>query len=285
MIERRFTGTKPAIRLPVGTVDTQTHIFLPGFAAVPPGPPLPEGLPGPDDYRKVMAWLGIDRVVITQGNAHQADNANLVACLAAMGDVARGVAAIRPDAPDAELEELHAAGVRGARVMDLPGGAVGLDALAAIDARAAAMGWCVAVQFDGNRIGEHEALLSGLKSRWILDHHGKFFAGATTDGPEIAAVRRLIDRGNCWFKFAGVYESSRSGPPDYADVAAIARALADEVPERILWGSNWPHNLAKTTADYPDDAALLDTVVGWIPEQERERVLVENPVALFGFAD
>lgn len=285
MIERRFSGPRPATRLPAGTVDTQTHMFLPGFPSLPPGPPLPEGLPGPEDYRQVMGWLGIDRVVITQGNAHQFDNANLVACLAAMGDVARGVAAIRPDAPEAELEALHAAGVRGARVMNLPGGAAGIDALPAIDARAAAMGWCVAVQLDGNRIGEHEALLAGLKSRWILDHHGKFFAGAVPDGPEIATVRRLVDRGNCWFKFAGAYESSRTGPPDYTDVAAIARLLAAEVPERILWGTNWPHNLAKTTADYPDDAALLDTVVGWIPEHERTRVLALNPAALFGFDD
>ncbi len=284
MIERRFTGRPPAIRLPAGTVDTQMHAYLPGFPAVPPGPPLPEGLPGPAEYTEVMRWLGIDRVVVTQGNAHQTDNRNLLACLLTFGGTARGVAAIRPDTPDAELEALHEAGVRGVRIMDLPGGAVGLDALEAVDARAAAMGWCLAVQFDGNRIGEHEARLAALRSPWILDHHGKFFAGAAPDGPEVAALRRLVDGGRAYIKFAGVYESSRSGPPDYADVAAVARLLAAQVPERIVWGTNWPHNLAKTTADYPDDADLLDTVVGWIPEAHRRRVLVETPAALFGFS-
>ena len=205
-LERTCTGPKPAIRLPAGAVDTQMHMYLPGFPAVDPGPPVPEGLPGPAEYARVMDWLGIDRVVITQGNAHQFDNANLLAGLAAMGACARGVAAIRPDTADAELAALHAAGVRGARIMDLPGGAAGLPMLAGVDARAAAMGWCIAVQFDGNRILDHLELLAGLRSRWILDHHGKFFAGAAPDSPEIDAVRRLLDRGNCWFKFAGVYE-------------------------------------------------------------------------------
>ncbi|EAU39742.1 hypothetical protein FP2506_13444 [Fulvimarina pelagi HTCC2506] len=283
-IERTYTGEKPAINLPKGAVDTQTHMFLPGYPAIEPGPPLPEGLPSPDDYRKVMDWLGIDRVVVTQGNAHQGDNENLIACLAELGDVARGVAVIDGSTSDEELRRLHEAGVRGGRIMDLPGGAVGLEGLEAVDAKAKAIGWVVAVQFDGSHILEHMPLLSKIESRFIIDHHGKFFSGTTADSPEIAAVKTLIDRGNCWFKFAGCYESSSSGGPDYADIAAISRDLATYAPERILWGTNWPHNLAKTTAEYPDDAALVETVIGWIEsEADRRTILVENPEALFDF--
>ncbi|MCJ8139615.1 amidohydrolase family protein [Falsirhodobacter halotolerans] len=280
---RTLTGTPPDTILPRGTIDTQMHMYLPGYDAQPGGPPIPPGaLPDADQYRRFMKWIGIDRVVITQGNAHQADNSNLVACLEEMGDIARGVCVIRPDTPDAEIERLSRAGVVGARVMDLPGGAVGLSALEGVDARARSAGWVTAVQFDGSNILDHEARLATLQSRWILDHHGKFFSGAGR--AQIDAVKRLIDGGNCWFKFAGVYESSRSGGPDYADVAAVAREIALHAPERILWGTNWPHNLAKTTEEYPDDRALTDTVLSWLPsDAARQQALVATPERLFGF--
>ncbi|MDT8344979.1 MAG: amidohydrolase family protein [Thermohalobaculum sp.] len=286
MIDRRLSGRKPALALPPGTVDTQMHMYLPGFPALPGGPDLPEGLPGAAEYRRVMAWIGIDRVVITQGNAHQHDNGNLLACLAAMGPgIARGVAVITGDTPEADLDRLHTAGVRGARIMDLPGGAVGLAGLEAVDARTAARGWVLAVQFDGSHIGAHEARLAALKSRYIIDHHGKIFAGATPSSPQVATIKRLIERGNCWFKFAGCYEASTVGGPDYPDIAAVARDIAAFAPERIVWGTNWPHNQAKTTRDYPDDADLTDTVLGWIGDEARRKLaLVDTPAALFDFA-
>ena len=108
MIERRYTGLKPATAMPAGAIDAQLHLYLPGFPAHPGGPPLPPALPGPAEYRQVMAWLGIERLVVTQGNAHQFDNGNLLACLDAMGDRARGVAVIDGTTSDAEIEALHA---------------------------------------------------------------------------------------------------------------------------------------------------------------------------------
>ena len=284
MIERKLTGEKPAITLPKGTVDSQCHMYLPGFPALPGGPPNPpDPLPTPAMYRQMADWLGIDRVVITQGSAQQRDNGNLLACLAEMGDAARGVAVVDGETTDAEMQSLSDARIVGARVMDLPGGAVGLDELETVDALAAAHGWMLAVQFDGSDILEHEKRLSSLKCRWILDHHGKFFRGADPNGAEIAAVKRLIDTGKCWFKLAGCYESSLTGGPDYADIAANARAIAAHAPERLLWGTNWPHNLAKTTEEYPDDGQLLDTVLGWLDEDTRQKALVTNPQDLFGF--
>ncbi|OWU80551.1 amidohydrolase family protein [Phaeobacter sp. 22II1-1F12B] len=284
MIERKLTGAKPAITLPKGTVDSQCHMYLPGFPALPGGPPNPpDPLPTPAMYRQMADWLGIDRVVITQGNAQQRDNGNLLACLAEMGDAARGVAVVDGETTDAEMQRLSDARIVGARVMDLPGGAVRLDELETVDALAAAHGWMLAVQFDGSDILEHEKRLSSLKCRWILDHHGKFFRGADPDGAEIAAVKRLIDTGKCWFKLAGCYESSLTGGPDYADIAANARAIAAHAPERLLWGTNWPHNLAKTTEEYPDEGQLLDTVLGWLDEDTRQKALVTNPQDLFGF--
>jgi len=284
MLIRPLSGPSPAISLPRGAVDTQMHMYLPGHPALPCGPDLPAGaLPDADQYRQFMAWLGIDRVIITQGNAHQADNSNLVACLAEMGSLARGVCVIDETTDEAELDRLSASGVVGARIMDLPGGAVGLDQLEMVDAKAASRGWMLAVQFDGNRIVDHVDRLAALKSRWVFDHHGKFFQGVSPDGPEINAVKRLIDGGRCWFKFAGVYESSKSGGPDYADVAAFSRDIASRYPDRVVWGSNWPHNLAKTQAAYPDDKALTETVLGWFADERAvQQALVDNPEQLFG---
>lgn len=283
MLVRPTSGRSPAIAMPPGAVDTQMHMYLPGFPSLPGGPGLPAGdLPTPEQYQEFMTWLGIDRVIITQGNAQQRDNGNIIACLKAMGDVARGVAAVGPDVSDSELDALGEAGVVGLRIMDLPGGATDLSALEALDAKAAARGWMLAIQFDGSHILDHEPRLTKIKSRWVLDHHGKFFCGVTPESPHIAAVKRLIDGGNCWFKFAGVYESAKDPAPDYADVAAVARVISSYAPERIVWGTNWPHNLAKEQHDYPDDVALLETVLGWFPdEQARHRALVENPEDLF----
>lgn len=151
-----------------------------------------------------------------------------------MGDAARGVGIIHETTTDAEMKRLTQGGVVGARIMDLPGGAVGLDALPAVDARARACGWYLAVQFDGRTIIEREADLGAIRSRWVLDHLGKFLGGVAPDGPEVAALRRLIDRGNCWFKFAACFESSGVGPHGYDDVAAVARAVAAPAPERIV---------------------------------------------------
>jgi D-galactarolactone isomerase len=286
MLVRSLSGRPPRIALPKGTIDTQTHMYLPGFPALAGGPPLPAGeLPTPAQYRQLMQWLGIAGVIITQGNSHQRDNANLLACLVEMADVAHGVAVIDAETSDAELDRLSQAGVVGARIMDLPGGAVGLDALEAVDAKTSSRGWMLAVQFDGSDILTHEPRLAKLKSRWVFDHHGKFFAGVTPDSPQVSALKRLIDKGRCWFKFTGAYESSKSGGRDYADIAAVARAIAGHAPERIVWGTNWPHNLAREQSQYPDDAALTDTVLGWLADDEARRLaLVDNPEKLYGFS-
>ncbi|MDA5635465.1 MULTISPECIES: amidohydrolase family protein [Rhizobium/Agrobacterium group] len=279
---RQLTGEAPNPAFPRGAVDTQMHLYLPGYPALPGGPGLPPGsLPGPADYRKLMQWLGIDRVIITQGNAHQRDNANTLACVAEIGEAARAVVIIDAKTTEKDMESLTAAGTVGARIMDLPGGAVNLSELEAVDERAHAADWMVAVQFDGNTLLDHLPRLEKIRSRWVFDHHGKFFKGIKTDGPEMTALLKLIDRGNVWFKFAGVYESSRDSWP-YEDVAAFSRVIAAHAPERIVWGTNWPHNSVRETAAYPDDARLAELVLGWLPDDTaRQRALVDNPEALF----
>ncbi|HBD91017.1 MAG TPA: amidohydrolase [Gemmobacter sp.] len=283
MLLRKLTGAPPSIAFPKGATDCQMHVYLPQYPSAPGAIPLPpDPLPTPEHYKSVMRWLGLDRVVVTQGNAHGHDNGNLLACLAELGSGARGVAVIDRTTSDTEIARLTAAGIVGARIMDLPGGAVGLDQLEEIDARAHAAGWMMAVQFDGSNLLDHLPRLERLKSRWVFDHHGKFFKGITADSPEVAAVLRLIDRGNCWFKFAGAYESSRSGWP-FEDVAAPSRRIAAHAPQRIVWGTNFPHNMMRSSADYPDELRLAELAFSWLPDGTRDRVLTENPAELYGF--
>lgn len=280
MIERKLTGADLATALPKGAIDTQMHLYACGFGAAA-GCSMPlDPLPDAAAYAQVRRWLGIDRFVITQGNSHGRDNGNLIACLGESGSISRGIAAVGGDAPEAEIVRLSAAGVVGARIMDLPGGAVGFDEIGAVDARCLDANWAMVVQMDGGRLLDRMPALKAIKSDWVFDHHGKFFDGVSE--AQIDAVLRLIDRGNCYFKFAACYESSKEGWP-YADIARVARRVAEYAPERVIWGTNWPHNQAKTAVEYPDDGALADLVLEWLGDAAREQVLVTTPARLYRF--
>lgn len=280
-IVRNYTGPAPKTVMPKGAVDTQLHIYQPGFTNAPGSMALPEAAPGVVEYRQVMDWLGIDRAIVTQGNAHGVDNENLLDALKNLGDVAWGVASVAAGTSDAELDRLGENRIVGLRIMDLPGGAVGLSDLAAIDAMAAERGWMVAVQFNGTGLLDHLPKLQAMKSRWVFDHYGKFLNGITP--AHVDALKGLIDQGNVWYKFAAMYEATLTGGPDYADVAKLSREIGAYAPNRIIWGTNWPHNSAKTTQDYPDDALQLDLPLSWLPDDNaRHLALVENPEELFG---
>jgi D-galactarolactone isomerase len=126
--------------------------------------------------------------------------------------------------------------------------------------------------------------LGALKSKFIIDHHGKFHQGAAPGRVEVEAVKSLIDRGNCWFKFAGCYEATGTDGPDCPDIAGVARDIADFAPERLVWGANRPHNMIKRTEDYPDDAHPLDLGMEWAgTDAARTRMLVDSPARLFDF--
>ncbi len=292
-MQRKLSGAKPTISVPAGAVDTQTHVYMPGYASVPGMPgyasvpgaiALPPGDAGPEAYDKMLGWLGLGRTVITQANAHLFDNANLLAALGWFGDRARGVAVITRDTSPRELQRLHDGGVRGARIMDFPGGAMPLARLAEVMHMAADMDWVLAVQFDGSDILDHLELLRAIPGRYFIDHHGKFQSPATADSPQVDAILSLIEAGNCWFKLAGCYQSHNSHLPGCVQAAAISRRVVAAAADRVIWGTNWPHGDALCSADYPDDAQLLDLLAGWAPDpQDQRKILATNPAALFGF--
>jgi len=147
--------------------------------------------------------------------------------------------------------------------------------------RIAAFGWHVQLNMPADRIVENADLLRRLPTQIVFDHMGQFPLPAGLAHPAYGVIRSLVDRGRAWVKISGAYLNTRIGPPTYADATAIAQAYVEAAPERLVWGSDWPHPSPPVK---PDDAMLFDLLAAWAPEEAtRNRILVANPEALYGF--
>jgi D-galactarolactone isomerase len=274
----------PRTRLPAGACDCHMHIYG-DPAAYPPAPDSPfRPVPGGniDAYMEVRAILGLTRAVVVQPSAYGTDNRCTMEAVARLGDHGRAVVVIDETAPDAELHRLTEAGARGLRFFMLPGGVLGWEKLAPLAARVASFGWHIQLQMDGRFLHDREAEIMALPCPVVIDHNGKFLEPVSTDHPGFVALCRMIDAGKAWVKTSGVYETSRTGPPDYPDVAVLAQTLIDGFPERCVWATNWPH--PSKPGNPPDDALLVDLFAGWCGSAARmQRILVDNPATLYGF--
>jgi D-galactarolactone isomerase len=282
-MKRPLTGRPPRLVAPAGAIDTHMHFYSAKYPKHPAGPPLPP-YASIDEYRQVQRWLGIERLVIVQPNAYGNDNRCTMESVAELGkDVARAIVAVDRSVSDSELARLDAEGARGVRFQCLPGGFSQWDAMDEILVRIRPLGWHCIVQFDGRELPQQEAQLKRIPGDYIIDHIGKFLEPVATDHAAFKGLLRLVGRGNCYVKLAAPYETSKAGPPDYADVGALAKALVKAAPDRIIWASNWPH-VSTTPETYPDDAGLLDLLLEWAPDEAvRRKVLVDNPARLYGF--
>ena len=275
-------GTKkPRLQAPVGACDTHMHVYeerfpiLPG-AVVPPVAPV-------SAYREVQRRLGIERTIVVQPNAYGKDNSCTLEAIAALGIArARGVGVVDGETPDAEIERLTRAGIRANRFHLMKPGFLGWDVIETLAARIQPFGWHTQVQFNGHEFPDREAVLKRLPGTIVVDHVGRFHDPVPVDHTAFKALQRLVDSGRLYVKLSAPYESiSRDGPPLYRDVAALAKALVRQAPERMLWASNWPHPGQKTV---PDDVDMLDLLLDWAPDEAtRKRILVDNPATLYGF--
>ncbi len=278
---RKLTGTPPKLKAPRGACDTHMHFY----SKAPPA--LPGTLNPPDasvaDYAKVQQWLGLERAIVVQPNAYGDDNRLTMAGAKALGEAARAVVVVKPGISDAVLDDLTRNGARGIRFMNLHGGTLTFAQMDEMAARVKPFGWSAIVQLDGRSLPEHEDQLRRLPPNYVIDHCGKFLEPVTAESAAFASMLRLVETGRCWVKIAGQYEFSKSGAPDFADIGRLMRRLIKAAPERVIWGSNWPHALAEKVG-YPDDGGLLDLLLDWAPDDStRRRILVDNPAELYGF--
>lgn len=273
----------PRLAAPAGACDTHMHIYDPLYRALP-GTNFPAQPATLAHYLELRQRLGLTRAVVVQPTAYGSDNRCTLAAMTALGDSARGVAIVETGAPDAEIARLTALGMRGIRYHMLAGGGVTWDSMAQMAARVAPHGWHVQVQAEGSDWARHEALLAGLPCAVVIDHIGRFRAPVAADDPNWRALRRLVDGGRCWVKLSAPYHGSASAAPRYDDIGELARMLLRAAPERMLWATNWPH--PSLQSGFPDEAALLDLLADWAPnEAARRMTLVDNPARLYGFAD
>jgi D-galactarolactone isomerase len=281
MTTRPLTGRSPLLKTPPQACDTHMHIYDSRFPTVG-GTPLPADA-SVADYRQLMGWLGLERVVVVQPNAYGDDNRVTMQAVADLGPAARAVVVVKPGVTDAELARLTEGGARAIRFMALHGGTLPLELLDEMTARVIPFGWSAVVQLDGRNFPDYEAQLLRLKCPFTIDHVGKFLEPVATDHAAFKSLLRIVDGGRCYVKLSAPYETSKTGAPAYEDVGRLAKALVKAAPERMLWASNWPHAQADKFG-YPDDPGLLDLLLEWAPdEQTRTKILATNPAELYGF--
>ncbi len=278
----RAHTSPPSFVLPTNACDCHSHIFgtvdkypfqnnrgyTPTEASV-------------EMYLAMLGTLGLQRMVIVQPSVYGTDNACTGDAIAFLGQHrCRGVAVVDDNVSKAELQALHDAGFRGTRFNTMAKGGVSMDRLRTLAEKIASFGWHIQIYHDGARLPEIEDVLESLPVDVVIDHMGQIMTEYGTQHAGFQCLLKLLDSGRVWVKLTGQRMSSE-GPP-FSDLAPFAKAIVARAPERCVFGSDWPH--PDTSGYMPDDGKVIDLLPTWAPdEQQRQRILVENPTALYGF--
>jgi 2-pyrone-4,6-dicarboxylate lactonase len=282
------TPRRPNIALPKGSVDTHVHVFERARYTMSPA----RGYNPPDstlaDLKHLHATLGIDRVVFTQPSTYGTDNSAILDGMNALNketpNRARCVVAITMDITDDELAALDQAGARGVRLnTDNKGGmTVEMRDIPKLEARIAPLGWHFEWLFPGKDIIELMPVLTSVKIPMSIGHFAYQPAAAGIAAPGFQALLKLMRRGNTWIKISGANRVSATDLPPYDDVTPLAHALIEAAPERIMWGTDWPH--PNKYVVNPNDGDLVDAFGDWVTDEAmRRKIMVETPAALYRF--
>jgi len=283
-LEFHPSPSKPSYVPPPGAVDAHCHVFGPGDRF----PYAAERKYTPCDAPKEKLWelrdyLGFARNVIVQATCHGADNRALVDALENSNGMAKGVGSVKPDVSDGELETLHAAGVRGVRfnfvkrLVD----ALPREPLKSIAERIKPLGWHIVIYFEAPELPELYDFFTSLPTTVVVDHMGRPDVSQPVDGPEFELFIKLMrEHENFWSKVTCPERLTKAGPPAYDDVVPFGRRLVETFPDRVLWGTDWPHPNMKT--HMPDDGHLVDFIPKIAPtESLQKKLLVDNPMRLY----
>lgn len=270
----------PRWRLPPGACDAHCHVFGPGDRFPYVSESTFQTLDAPDEaLTRMHRVLGIERVVLVQASCHGYDNAAMLAAIAADPQRRRGVAMVEDHVTEAELQALHQGGVRAIRLNfvrhlaqrpELP------DAERLIR-RVAERGWHVELHMDAPDIPDLEPWIASLPGRFVIDHMGRVPAAAGLDQAPFRSVLRLMEKPQAWAKISGGDRLSSAAP--FRDAVPFARALLQQAPDRLVWGTDWPHSNIRTAM--PNDGDLADLLLEYGEAPAIRRVLVDNPTALY----
>ena len=276
---------RPERALPPLACDSHMHIFDARFAPSPHWKRQPPDAPVAA-YRQLQQRLGTQRTVVVTPSTYGTDNACTLDALDQLGDSARGVAVVAQDVSDAELERLHARRVRGLRVNFVSPqswGETTPEMLTTLARKAARLpGWHIQVFMHPEQIVALKGVLVALPVPLVIDHLGRIDPAEGPSATAFGTLRGLLDGGNTWVKLSGAYMRSTVHGPSYADTLLLGRALAQAAPDRLVWGSDWPHTTE--TPGTVNDADLVDLLQAWAGSNAAmDRILVGNPARLYGF--
>ena len=275
--------SKPKFRAPHGAVDAHCHVFGPGD--VFPYSPKRKYTPADAPKEQLFAlrdMLGFDRNVIVQASCHGTDNAAMIDALDAAGEKARGIAVVETDISLDELKVMHHAGVRGVRFNFLKRlvDSTPRENYMRVAEKVVKLGWHIVIYFEAPELQELTPFITSLPVVVVVDHMGRPDVDLGTDHSQWLRFLRLMDEHeNIWVKVSGPERLSKLGPP-YDDVVPFGKTLVERYPERVLWGTDWPHPNMETHV--PDDGMLVDFIPRIATTQDlQQKLLVENPMRLY----
>ena len=272
---------KPVFKLPPGATDAHCHVFGPGavFPYAPNRRYTPSDAPK-EMLRALHDHLGVSRAVIVQASCHGTDNRAMMDCLAWDPKRYRGVAIVDDTFTDADYDKMHAAGVRGVRFNFIKhlGGTPDMDVFYKVIDRIKDRGWHVVLHLGGPDIIPNLETIRKLPLTFVIDHMGRVPARDGLDQPPFKALMELAKLNNCWIKVCG---AERIDFPPYDKAVPIARHILETIPDKVMWGTDFPHPNASHEAD---EADLVDLVPQFAPEADlQRRVLIDNPARLYDF--
>jgi 2-pyrone-4,6-dicarboxylate lactonase len=276
--------SKPTFVLPRGSVDAHCHVFGPGdifpYAAERKYTPCDASK---EQLLQLRDFLGVEKNVVVQATCHGNDNAAMLDVLASSNDRCRGVASVGPEVSVDELQEMHERGVRGVRfnyvrrlVDPEPD-----EYYYRVVEKIAPLGWHVVVYFEAADLDERWDFFTSLETRVVVDHMGRPDVAQSVDGPAFTRFLQLMrEHENFWTKVSCPERLSLSGPPEYRDAVPFAQHVIEEFPDRVLWGTDWPHPNLK--GRMPDDGKLVDFIPSIATTSElQHQLLVDNPTRLY----
>ena len=274
--------TPPRLKAPAGATDTHFHIFGPEDRY----PFVPERRFTPPDasvasYMKMHRTMGLSRAVLVQPSMYGTDNRRQLDAAREMDIPTRTIVVVPVTVADAQIEALHAQGARGVRFNPSQPGSLPLDQLERFAERLAGFGWHIQLMLTPAQLIELAPHLGKLRCTIVIDHMGDVRSSGGVNQPAFQALLGLVRGEQCWVKLSAGYHHSDQAPP-YPETIPLTHALVDACPDRLLWGSDWPH--ANHWGRMPNSTDLFDLLLEWVPDEAvRTRILVDNPARLYGF--